>query len=56
MLKGSAFLDFFMNCYALFNRMVSLWHSSSRTCVITRGKVSFLDRYQMPIFLAVTSL
>ena len=47
---------FFVNCYALFNRMVSLWHSSSRTCVISRGKVSFLDRYQTQIFLAVTGL
>jgi len=33
---------FFVNCYALFNRVVSLWHSSSRTCVISRGKVPFL--------------
>jgi len=34
--------------------MVSLWHSSSRTYVISWGKVSLLHRYQTPIFLAVT--
>ena len=34
--------------------MVSLWHSSSRTSVIFRGKVSLLDRCQTQIFLAVT--
>jgi len=45
-----------VNYYALFNRVVSLWHSSPRTCVISRGKVSFLDRYQTPIVLAVTGL
>jgi len=49
-------LIFFVNCYTLFNRAVSLWHSSSRTCVISRGKVSFLDRYQTPISLAGTGL
>ena len=38
------------------NRVASLWHSSSRTCVISRGKVSFLDRCQTQIFLAVTGL
>ena len=47
---------FFVNCYALFNRVVSLWHSSSRTCVISRGKVSLLDRYQTQISLAVAGL
>jgi len=55
-LKGSAFLDFFLNCYALFNRVDSLWHSPSRMCVISRGKVSFLNRYPTQIFLAVTGL
>ena len=30
---------FFVNCYALFNRVASLWHASSRTCVISRGSV-----------------
>jgi len=35
--------------------MVSIWHTSSRTCVISRGKVSLLDRYQTQIFLALTS-
>ena len=29
---------------------------SSRTCVISRGKVSLLDRYQTQILLAVTGL
>ena len=47
---------FFVNCYVLFNRVVSLWHSSSRTCVISKGKVSLLDCYQTEIFLAVTGL
>jgi len=42
-----------VKCYALFNRVVSLWHSSSRTCVISRGKVSILDRYQTQIYLAM---
>jgi len=31
-----------VSCYALFNRVVSLWHSlmsSSRTCAISRGSV-----------------
>ena len=55
---------FFLNCYALFKSRgfslalvahVSLWHSS-RTCVISRGKVSLLDRCQTQIFLAVTGL
>jgi len=36
--------------------VVSLWHSSSRTCVIFRGIVYFLDRYQTSLFLAVTGL
>ena len=36
--------------------MVSLWHSSSRTCVISRGKVSFLECCQTQIFSAVTGL
>jgi len=43
-----------VNCYVLFNRMVSIWHTSSRTWVISRGKVSLLDRYQTQIFLALT--
>jgi len=47
---------FFVNCYALFNRVASLWHTSSRTRVISRGKVSLLDRCQTQIFLAVTGL
>ena len=47
---------FFVNCYALFYRVDSLWHASSRTCVISRGKVSLLDRCQTLIFLAVTGL
>jgi len=47
---------FFVNCYALFYRVASLWHTSSRTCVISRGKVSLLDRCQTQIFLAVTGL
>ena len=47
---------FFVNCYALFYCEGSLWHTSSRTCVITRGKVSLLDRCQTLIFLAVTGL
>ena len=36
--------------------MGSLWHTSSLTCVISRGKVSLLDRSQTQIFLAVTGL
>ena len=31
---------FFVNCYALFYRVGSLWHASSRTCVTSKGKVS----------------
>jgi len=37
-------------------RVVFLWHSSSRPCVNSKGKVSLLDRYQTQIFLAVTGL
>jgi len=47
---------FFVNYYVLFNRVFSPWHSSPRTCVISRGKQSLLDRYQTQIFLAVTGL
>ena len=46
---------FFVNCYALFYRVASLWHTSSRTCVISRGKC-LLDWCQTQSFLAVTGL
>jgi len=45
----------FVKCYALFNRVVSLWHTSLLTCVVSGRKLSLLDRCQTQIFLAVTS-
>ena len=34
------------------NRMSSLWHSSSRTCVISRGKVSLLVAFNYAIHVS----
>jgi len=43
MLKGSAFLDFSWTVTLCSNRVASLWHPSSRTFVISRGKVPNAD-------------
>jgi len=54
--KARPFLIFRELLRSCLNRVASLWHSPSRTCVISRGKVSLLDRCQTQISLAVTGL
>jgi len=55
-LKSSYFLDFSWPDTLCLIAWFLFGTRSSRTCVISGGKVSLLDRYQTPIFLAVTGV